>query len=174
MSYNQLRKKTIICCEKILRSPWLYRFLRLVLGSVFVYAGFIKLIDPTTFAKIISQYDIVPESLLAPIAVGLPAVELLAGLGLIFNIRGSLMAIFILLSIFCIVLGYGIYNNLNIDCGCFSPEEIKEHNNLKQAFYRDLMMIGGAIFLFLSRSYYTKNTSTANLWTKLKSIKRRS
>lgn len=51
---------------------------RVVLGTVFVYAGFIKLIDPKAFAVSISQYDIVPQILLAPVAIGLPALELLA------------------------------------------------------------------------------------------------
>ena len=138
--------------KKIIQSPWTYRVIRFILGSIFVYAGFIKLIDPKAFARVISQYNIVPDFLLAPLAVGLPAIEFLAGLGLILNIRGSLAVIFGLLVVFTAVLGYGILNDLNVDCGCFSPAEITSQNNLRQAFYRDLFLIGGAFLLFLSRS----------------------
>ena len=138
--------------KKIIESPWTYRVIRFILGSIFVYAGFIKLIDPKAFAQVISQYDIVPDFLLAPFAIGLPALEFLAGLGLILNIRGSLSVIFSILVVFTAVLGYGILNDLNVDCGCFSPEEIKSQNNLRQAFYRDLFMIAGVFLLFLSRS----------------------
>lgn len=144
-------KKTLDMVKKILLSPKLYLLIRFILGSVFIYAGFIKLIDPKVFARAISQYDIVPEFLLAPLAVGLPAVELLAGLGLIFNIRGSLMVIFNLLFVFILVLGYGIFNNMDIDCGCFSPEEINAHNSLKQTLFRDLSMIVAACYLYLYR-----------------------
>ncbi|MFA4919756.1 MAG: MauE/DoxX family redox-associated membrane protein [Thermodesulfovibrionales bacterium] len=126
---------------------------RVVLGAVFVYAGFIKLIDPKAFAVSISRYDIVPQILLAPVAIGLPALEFLAGLGLIINIRGSLTVIFSLLFLFVSVLGYGILNNLNIDCGCFSEEDIKGFNSLRIAFYRDLIMIAIASCIYAYRRF---------------------
>ncbi len=138
---------------KIMKSRGLNLCVRLCLGSIFIYAGLIKLIDPKAFARVISLYDIVPESFLPFIAVGLPAIEFLSGLGLIFNLRGSLTAIFSLLVVFTVVLGYGVLSNLNIDCGCFSPEEITQQNSLKTAFYRDLVLIGGAFFLYLSKLY---------------------
>jgi uncharacterized membrane protein YphA (DoxX/SURF4 family) len=144
--------------KKIFRSPWPFFVIRLILGSVFIYAGFTKIIDPKAFAKVISHYDIIPEILLAPFAVGLPVIELLAGFGLMFNVRGSLPVVLALLTAFTVVLGYGIYNNLNIDCGCFSWEDTTDRNNLKSAFYRDLVMLTGAFLLFLSgRLYSSKN-----------------
>jgi uncharacterized membrane protein YphA (DoxX/SURF4 family) len=122
-----------------------------MIGGVFCYAGMVKLMDPKSFAKIISQYDLIPEVLLAPVAIGLPIFEVLAGLGLILNIRGSLTAIFSMLVLFVFVLWYGILNDLSIDCGCFTPEEIAGHDNLKRAFYRDLWMIGAVLFMYLQR-----------------------
>ena len=145
---------------KIIESPWTSRTVRFILGSIFVYAGFIKLIDPKAFARVISQYDIVPDLLLAPFAIGLPALEFLAGLGLILNMRGSLTVIFSLLVVFVGVLGYGILNDLNVDCGCFSPEEITGQNSLRQAFYRDLFMIAGVFLLFFSRSNRVLRSAT--------------
>jgi uncharacterized membrane protein YphA (DoxX/SURF4 family) len=132
---------------------------RVVLGAVFVYAGFIKLIDPKAFAVSISRYDIVPQILLAPVAIGLPALEFLAGLGLIMNIRGSLMVIFSLLFLFVSVLGYGILNNLNVDCGCFSEEDIKGFNSLRIAFYRDIIMIAMASYIYAYRRFFTARQS---------------
>ncbi len=46
---------------------------------------------------------------------------------------------------FIVVLWYGILNNLDIDCGCFSIDEQKTHDSLKEAFHRDWAMLGGAI-----------------------------
>jgi len=135
--------------KKVLLSSKLDLTIRFVIGSIFIYAGFIKLIDPKAFAKVISQYDIVPDSLLPVVAIGLPAVEFLAGLGLVLNIRGSLMVIFNLLVFFVMVLGYGIFNDMDIDCGCFSTDEISARNSLKQALFRDLFMILAACYLYV-------------------------
>jgi len=139
--------------KKIIQSVLLYRIVRFALGAIFIYAGFVKLLDPKAFAGAISQYDIMPEFFLAPVAIGLPAIEFLAGIGLILNVRGSLAVIFSLLLMFTAVLGYGIVTDLNIDCGCFTPEELKGINSLKQAFYRDLVMIMAAFYLFLSSHF---------------------
>lgn len=141
----------MIAARNIILSPWLNHALRFMIGGVFCYAGMVKLMDPKSFAKVISQYDLIPEVLLAPVAIGLPIFEVLAGLGLILNIRGSLTAIFSMLVLFVFVLWYGILNDLSIDCGCFTPEEIAGHDNLKRAFYRDLWMIGGVLFMYLQR-----------------------
>jgi len=154
--------------KKFLLLPLLYHFIRFVLGSIFVYAGFIKLIDPKTFAKAISQYDLVPESMLIPVAIGLPAIEFLAGLGLIFAISGSLSIIFGLLITFVIVLWYGILNNLSIDCGCFSPEELKSYTSLWYAFYRDLVMIAAVIYLYISDWVRHGNKAYLSLRTNIK------
>jgi uncharacterized membrane protein YphA (DoxX/SURF4 family) len=127
---------------------WMYHFLRLALAGIFIYAGFIKLLDPRAFAHAISQYGLVPEGLLPVVAVGLPAVELLAGLGLILEVRGSLTIIFIMLLMFLTVLGYAIWANLDIDCGCFAPEDLDAQHRIQTAFWRDLIMVGASLFLY--------------------------
>lgn len=162
-----LLKKTIGYGRKMLLSPWFYRIVRFALGSVFIYAGIIKLLDPKAFAKLISHYDLVPESLLVPVAIGLPVVEFLAGLGLIFAIRGSLSLIFGLLIMFVFVLWYGILRHLDIDCGCFSSAELKSHAGLWHAFYRDLVMIAAVLYLYLLRWVQSGRKIRLSLLTKI-------
>ena len=144
----------------------LYWTIRIAIGSLFIYAGFIKIIDPKSFAQLISHYNLVPEFLLSPVAIGLPVLEILAGLGLILNIRGSLTTILGLLILFVFILWYGILHDLNIDCGCFTPAEISSQGNLRQAFYRDLLMIAGITYMFffkrISQDYGIDHT----LWFK--------
>jgi uncharacterized membrane protein YphA (DoxX/SURF4 family) len=130
---------------------WLYHFLRLALACIFIYAGFIKLLDPRAFAHAIAQYDLIPEGFLPLVAVGLPALELLAGLGLIGEVRGSLTTLFILLLIFLVVLGYAAWNHLDIDCGCFTADELDAQRSVNIALWRDLMMIGATLFLYWRR-----------------------
>jgi uncharacterized membrane protein YphA (DoxX/SURF4 family) len=130
---------------------WLYHGLRLGLACIFIYAGLIKLLDPRAFAHAIAQYDLIPEALLPLVAVGLPALELLAGLGLIGEVRGSLTIIVVLLLVFLVILGYAVWHNLEIDCGCFTADELDAQHDVKTAFWRDLAMIGAALFLYWRR-----------------------
>jgi uncharacterized membrane protein YphA (DoxX/SURF4 family) len=129
-------------------SLWSYRLMRLGLGVIFLWAGSAKLSDLEAFSEIIAAYELVPEGLLVPVAIGLPVLELLAGLGLILDVRGSLSFTFGLLVMFAFVLWFGILQDLDIDCGCFSADELGEHGALRIAFYRDLGMIAGALYLY--------------------------
>jgi uncharacterized membrane protein YphA (DoxX/SURF4 family) len=139
---------------------WLYHFLRLSLACIFIYAGFIKLLDPRAFAHAIAQYDLIPEMLLPLVAVGLPALELLAGVGLIFEARGSLTIIALLLLIFLVILGFAVWNNLDVDCGCFTTDELDAQHSVQAAFWRDLIMIGATLFLYWRR----RSCAPQNLW----------
>ncbi len=87
---------------------WSYPAIRWVLGSVFIYSGGVKLLDPITFAVLIEAYGLVPDCLLLPVAVILAGLEVVAGVGLFFDVRGSLSVITSLLALFIAILGYGI------------------------------------------------------------------
>ncbi len=121
--------------------------MRTLLGAIFLIAGGAKLVDPRAFARTISAYGLLPEELLVSAAIGLPAIELLAGLGLLFKVRGSLAAICGLLTCFLFVLGYAIWKNLDVDCGCFSQLEIHARNSLLAAFLRDLGLMAVSFYL---------------------------
>jgi uncharacterized membrane protein YphA (DoxX/SURF4 family) len=143
-------KEFSVHIQKAISSDWTYRLTRWVIGIVFLYAGATKLMAPQSFAILIDAYGLVPESLLKPLAVGLPLCEIGAGIGLILDKRGSLTAIVGLLVLFLTVLGYGIWMGLDVDCGCFGSgdPEAKAFHGLRTAFYRDLIMITGALYLY--------------------------
>ena len=151
-------------------TSWLPFLIRIGLGMVFVYAGITKLMDPKAFARIISQYDLLPEPFLPIAAIGLPLLELLAGIGVIFSIRGSLSLVFTLLIFFITILWYGILKDLNVDCGCFSGEELKGQAGLWGAFYRDLIMTGASISLFFLRWIQLDHKLVYPSWAKIKQI----
>ena len=129
----------------------LYHLLRLALGCLFVYAGLIKLLDPRAFAHAIAQFDLAPDQVLPLLAVGLPTLELLAGAGLIFAVRGSLGVITALLGLFLLALGYAVLMEMDIDCGCFTVEEVNARTSVKTALVRDLFMAAALGFLFWRR-----------------------
>ncbi len=139
---------------------WLYHVLRLALAVIFIYAGVVKLLGPKAFAQAIAQYDLVPEVLLPLIAIGLPALEVIAGLGLILEVRGSLTTITMLLLMFLVILGYAVWQNLDIDCGCFTVDELSAQHSVATAFWRDLLMSGTTLFLYWRR----RNRASQSLW----------
>jgi uncharacterized membrane protein YphA (DoxX/SURF4 family) len=151
--------------SKILLSIWPYRIVRMSLGMLFFIVGFAKLLDPKAFAKALSMYEIIPEKVLPLVAVGLPLTEVLAGLGLILNIRGSLTVISGLLVLFIAVLYYGILRVLDIGCGCYMPWERPEHAGLKSALYRDFILLVMVIYLYLWQrvSPYRHNIKSKNI-----------
>ena len=134
---------------------WLYRLCRWALGTIFIYAGGTKLLEPEIFAVLIDAYGIIPEGLLIPLAIWLPLLEVIAGMGLLFDIRGSLALITGLLVFFMVVLGYGMWMGLDVDCGCFGPEdpEAEAFHGLRLSLFRDLAMMAGVIFIYGWRRY---------------------
>ncbi|MCI5121102.1 MAG: hypothetical protein D3908_07935, partial [Candidatus Electrothrix sp. AUS4] len=81
--------------------------------------------------------------------------ELAAAFALLLDLRGGLTVITLLLLLFIAVLMYGIQLGLDVDCGCFGSGE-PGHNSsdgLYQAVYRDLLMLGGCIFLYWYRFF---------------------
>ena len=142
------------------RLTWLYHFLRLALAMIFIYAGAVKLMGPKAFAHAIAQYDLLPEGLLPLVALGLPALEVVAGLGLILEVRGSLTMITMLLCVFLVILGYAAWQNLDIDCGCFTADELDGQHRVATAFWRDVMMIGATLFLY----WWRRKRNPRRLW----------
>lgn len=148
----------------LLGNEWTYRVIRIGLALLFLYGGLTKLADPKAFARVISDYNLVPEGMLAVVAIGLPLLETVAGLGLVFDRRGSLGAIAGMLALFLFVLWYGILMDLSIDCGCFGFEELEGQKSLWSAFYRDLFLLGFVVpFLYLSRRYRARSETNRNL-----------
>lgn len=141
--------------KTIFSSIWPYRMVRVILATIFLWSGLTKLFNPASFAVIIETYGLIPASWVMPVAIVLPALEVVAAVGLLMDIRGSLSIISGLLVFFAAILMYGIWLGLDIDCGCFGPEdpEGKAFHSLRLALYRDFAMMAGVIYLCLWRYY---------------------
>jgi len=122
---------------------WISRTARFALAAVFLLAGVPKLFNPNDFAQVISMYGIVPESLVLETALVLIAAELAIALGLMLDRIWAVVAAGVMLLLFIAVLAYGIHLGLDIDCGCFGPED-PEHSavsNLRSAVVRDILLL---------------------------------
>jgi uncharacterized membrane protein len=132
---------------------------RLILAAVFAAAAVPKLLNPSAFAHIISMYGLVPDTMLFEIALLLIVAELVTAAGLLLDQAWAVAAAGALLLLFIAVLGYGIYLGLDIDCGCFGPED-PEHaalSGLRTSFMRDLLLLIPVSYL-LVRIYIKQHT----------------
>jgi len=149
---------------KALLSIWVYRAVRFILAVVFVWSGISKLIEPQSFAVIIEAYGLLPDEIIMAVALFLSALELLAGIGLLIDVRGSLGIVAGLLVLFMAILGYGIWMRLDVDCGCFGPEdpETKAYHGLRLALYKDFGMMAGVVYLYRWR--YVRSSGPVRLF----------
>lgn len=134
---------------------WLRRILCFVYGGVFVYAGAMKLKDPGLFLQDIRSFNILRDPLAAWLALGLPWLEVLAGLAVIAGWlrRGGLLLLQLALVVFLVAIGSAWQRGLNIECGCFG--ESIQASTYVELIARDvlLLMLGGACqWLAMGRS----------------------
>jgi uncharacterized membrane protein YphA (DoxX/SURF4 family) len=154
---DKQKKKRIFALPNSFQSSTIYNLIRVLLCIIFLWSGISKLLSPKEFAVIIDSYGLAPEAWIMPLAVFLPLLEIIFGLGLLLDIKGSLAGITGLLILFTVILSYGIRLGLDVDCGCFGPQDLESmaYHSLRPALYRDFAMIAGVIFLYLWRQYHS-------------------
>jgi uncharacterized membrane protein YphA (DoxX/SURF4 family) len=128
--------------------------LRVGLGALFVWSGSAKLLAPQHFAAIVDAFGFIPEAMVFPTALALCGLEIAAGLGLILHRTWALGLVTGLLMLFTAVLIYGLWLGLDVDCGCFGPQdpEAKAYHGMRQALYRDFAMLVVAGYLFYQKA----------------------
>ncbi len=100
--------------------------LRIALGVVFVYAGWLKLRDPwQLFAGAIGDYKVMPEWTLEPLARALPWAEVAIGALLAIGrwLRTASTACSCLLVVFFVLMVRAFAKGMEISCGCFGSEK---------------------------------------------------
>ena len=103
-----------------LQNKWIVLIFRLSLGVMFIYASMDKINDPRTFSNDIRAYQIVPFGFENLLAIILPWLELLTGLGLVIGVMvdGAALISMGLLVVFIIAISSAILRGFNIECGC--------------------------------------------------------
>lgn len=104
------------------RRRWIMIFLRLVLGGVFLVAGFSKLgATMQTLAAVYSYQIVVPDWVANGVAAGLPWIELALGGALVAGVFMPvvLVAAGFVLAAFTALTAQAWWRELPIDCGCF-------------------------------------------------------
>jgi len=97
---------------------------RVGLAGLFLWAALPKLAEPGRFMEDLANYRVLPEALLAPVAVGLPMLELLCALALLAGpyVAGSAALTSALLFGFAAAMAQARARGIDLECGCFGAE----------------------------------------------------
>ena len=135
---------------------FLWRFLGVIVGGIFIYAGAIKAIDPVQFANDIDNYKALPWFISVRLALYLPWLEILCGLALVFRFfyRGGLSILSMLTLVFLGATVAAKARGLDISCGCFG--HASQHWNFWQHMAVDLSIFV-ALAALLSNELIPRN-----------------
>lgn len=128
---------------------------RIVVGVLFIFSGFVKLVDPIgsqyKFQEYFSQSVLDMEFLLPyalPLAVVLIVAEIMLGVAILVGWKPKLTvwSLLVLILVFLFLTWYSAYYNKVTDCGCFG-DAIKL--TPWQSFYKDVLLTVLIVFLVL-------------------------
>ena len=120
-------------------TPWISTVVRLVLGAVFVAASLSKIGKVDATVRAVRAYQILPESLVHPVAYALPYLELAVGVLLIVGLGTRIVAIIagVMLLLFIAAVSSAGIRGLKIDCGCFGGGGPVVHTHYLREIARD-------------------------------------
>lgn len=133
----------------------LIQLIRILVGGLFVFSGFVKLVDPIgsqyKFQEYFSESVLNIEFLIPyalPFAILLIIAEILLGVMILIGYKPTLTvwSLFVLTLIFLFLTWYSAYYNKVTDCGCFG-DAIKL--TPWETFYKNLLLIGFILVLLL-------------------------
>jgi len=120
---------------------------RMALGLVFVAASWDKIADPMAFAKIIRNYQILPDMMISGVALVLPWIEVVVGVSLLtgFVTRGAGLSCCLMMTVFLSAMAYAQYKGISTQCGCFTT---KTEDAISAAtFLRDGSLLALSLFV---------------------------
>ena len=129
----------------------------MLLSGLFAYAGAVKMRDAGAFAESVASFRLLPDVLIAPVALGLPPLEVLAALSALAGGRwgrAGAFALMILLLVFTAAVASALARGLPVDCGCFGPDRLdvlSPPKNLWFGLARDVALVAAAGFLYADR-----------------------
>jgi uncharacterized membrane protein YphA (DoxX/SURF4 family) len=133
---------------------WIELAARWILGLIFVYASYNKILAPSAFAKIIYGYGLFPAMFINLIAITVPFLELFAGLALIIGLypRSAALIVNAMLLIFISALSINLIRGHEFDCGCFSINSISQEAFAGSLIFRDFLVLALGLHVFFYRN----------------------
>ena len=128
---------------------------RLILGIIFIYASYHKILDPEAFSKNIHNYHITDNFVWVEnlVALILPWLELIVGIFLIFGVflEGATSITISMLIFFIILLSQAVFRGIDVHCGCFKSVADEGVTDLRMELIKrigeDFVLLGMAFVI---------------------------
>ncbi len=116
-------------------------------GGVFVYAGVLKVADPMSFLDDVRSFDLLGDPWAAWLAMGLPWLEILAGLAVMSGLlrSGGLLILNGSLLLFLAAISFSWWRGIDIRCGCFGHADAT--SNYYDLILRDVLLLAAGLVL---------------------------
>ena len=136
---------------KSLNLPFIFR---IILGIVFIYASYEKILNPEGFSDNIHNFHITPAAVENLAALIIPWLELIVGLFLIFGVflEGATSITIGLYIFFIIILSQAVFRGIDVHCGCFKTEADAGVTDLRMELIKRI----GEDFLYLGMAFVIK------------------
>jgi uncharacterized membrane protein YphA (DoxX/SURF4 family) len=123
--------------------------LRLGIGGVFIYAGFLKAMDPAKFTEDVAAYHLLSYHGAVITALYLPWLEMVCGVGLIVGwMRSGATALLLALTlVFITAILSARARGLDISCGCFGT--ISRSTEVAWMLIRNGLILAGLVVMTL-------------------------
>tara|TARA_Y100001968_G_C19418544_1_gene750415 strand:+ start:650 stop:1108 length:459 start_codon:yes stop_codon:yes gene_type:complete len=132
---------------------------RIILGVVFIYASYDKIVDPASFSDNIHNFHVTPIYVENLAALIIPWLELIVGVFLILGVflEGSISLTISMLIFFIVILSQAVFRGIDVHCGCFKSEADLGTTDLRLGLIRriveDFVMLGMAFFIKWQNKY---------------------
>ena len=143
-----------------LNLPFIFR---LILGIIFIYASYDKILDPAGFSKNIHNFHVTPIALENLAALIIPWIELIIGVFLIFGLflEGSTSIIIVLLVFFIFILSQAVFRGIDVHCGCFKIEADAGTTDFRMELFKrigeDIIFLGMAFIIKFKDKFILQN-----------------
>jgi uncharacterized membrane protein YphA (DoxX/SURF4 family) len=115
--------------EKRMDTRWLGTAARFVIGAVFAFSGFTKIVDIDGTIRSVRAYQLLPEAIVPTIGAGLPVLELALAALLLAGLLTRVAAVITVPLSLAFFLGVASAwaRGLTIECGCFGNGGLTAH-----------------------------------------------
>lgn len=148
----------------LLSHPWLTVRVQIALGVIFILAALPKIVDPPSFAHMVYNYRLVPGAFINVIALVLPWLELLCGLGLVLGIwKGTCRTIIgLMLAAFVVAIAINLARGNAIDCGCFDVSAAGKSRGERLADMRMVIARDIGMLLMVAQLWWASRSHEAS------------
>jgi len=129
-------------------SGYLEWVLRLVIGGVFIYAGWAKRNEGIEFADSVASFRLLPSAVIIPFMLSIVPFEIGAGAMVLtgWQKRVGALGLLTMASMYSMALALALARGITVNCGCFGTGAVG--TNPWVDLGRDLLLAAGCAVLY--------------------------